>query len=129
MLLVELVVPRHNHNCPVFIVKTHYTINENADKHSANRQNQNKGCKKNCKYITLNQFVAFLSNPIKIEYRGLVFPVSHLFFNGFKASFNYAQSYAFGSLIPSNAYPPTIIKSSYSHFLNTISGLRAPPGV
>lgn len=129
MLLADVVVPHHHDKCAVFVLNTHYPLNSNASKHSATGQNHGKGCKKECKYIALDQVIVFPSNPLKLEYRGLVCPSSTQCNKDFQATLFNVQSYVFGSRFLSNAYPPSLLKSSYSQLVNTISGLRAPPKV
>ena len=127
MLLAEVVVPHHHDKCAVFVVNTHYPLSDKVTKHSIAGQNHKTGCKKECKFIATDQVIVSPSNPLKLEYRGVVCPGSHQCFNGFQATLYSVQSYAFGSRLLTHAYPPTLIKSSYSQLVNTISGLRAPP--
>ncbi len=131
ILLAHIVVPHHHHGCAIFIIDTHYPLNAKADKQEQAEKgsNQESGCKKECKHVVVDQVIVFHANQLKIEFKGAGGFNGHQVLNGYIALLFDNLSYASGSGLLTNAYPPTLINSSYSHFVNTIAGLRAPPVV
>ena len=131
ILLAHVVVPHHHHGCAVFIINTHYPLNAKTDKQEQADKGakQENGCKKECKHVVVDQVIIFSSNQTKIEFKGASGYNGQQVLNGYLTLLFDNPSYVSCYGLLSNASPPTVINSSYSHFVNTIAGLRAPPVV
>lgn len=128
ILLAHAVVPHHHHKSEVCIVNSHCQTDSDAHKHSAIDNNHEHDGKNEKEYCVLKEVVVIPSNRIIKAFKSLDWPDNHLKYDGFQAVLFNNELKAFVPIFVTNALVP-LITSSYTYYVNTSLGLRAPPTV
>lgn len=128
ILLVQAVVPHHHHHEQVCMVTAHCQNDSNSHNHNTTDHDHEHDGNAGTECCALRQAVLIPSNSLKQETKCLGSDDAHSPLVHFQA-FLFVSEYL--SLVPkviSSAQIP-LKNSTYSRFVSTSSGLRAPPVV
>ena len=121
ILLAHAAIPHHNHNKEVCIVNSHCQTNSNDSKHKHDSKKDTECC-------ILKQVVVILTNSVRQECNFTDLNDNHQPLYDYQAILLNYELELFVSKFATNPHVP-LISSSYTHFVSTALGLRAPPTV
>ncbi|MDO9153125.1 MAG: hypothetical protein Q7U47_05360 [Paludibacter sp.] len=128
ILLAHAVVPHHHHNEQICIINLHCQTDSEVHQHDTTEHNHEHDGNKNSDCCVLKQAVVIPANSVKQDCKCLVCNDNHSPFIDFQAVLFNNELKAFVPIFVTNAHVP-LKTSSYTFFINTSLGLRAPPTV
>ncbi|MCD4665958.1 MAG: hypothetical protein K8R68_11865 [Bacteroidales bacterium] len=126
VLLANIAIPHHHHNSEVCFVSTHCQSDDETHKHGTTEHKHEHDGESTSDYCYMNQVFVVPSNQVKQENKCLDCTDNRDNYNQFQINLPDLKLISFVPIFLSNAKPPLIFLS-YTHFVSSSLGLRAPP--
>ncbi len=126
ILLAYVVFPHHHHESQFCIISTHCQADSKTHKHNTPERDHEHDGNKNTEYCFLKQVVVIPANSVRIVYKSPVCTDHYRPYIDFQSVLFNNELKPFVSIFLTNADIP-LTGSSYSRFVSTSLGLRAPP--
>ena len=124
--LINIAIPHHHHNTEVCFVNTHCQSDGETHKHGTTEHKHEHDGESTTDYCNINQVFVVPSNQVKQESKCLDYADTRINYNQSQANLADPELISFIPIYLSKAKHPLIV-FSYSNFVNSGHGLRAPP--